>query len=105
MPIKRINTQDRDMQLIQDNVEGAISPLQSAPLSGGIVIPASLVASQDNLISHNLGRRPMFYLISIPNVQSTIWSPVTSSLSGSNVNSTYINLRCSTTCTVSLWIK
>lgn len=106
MPFNQINFKDKDTALFQDNVNNALIPLQNAPLSGGQLLSnLSLTAAQDNLISHSLGYSPTILLAMIPNVNTTIWSPVTASLNGSNVSSSQINLRCSTTCVVSVMVK
>lgn len=106
MALKRVITQDQNLQFIQDNVQTALIPLENAPLSGGVYLgPLTLTSGQDNLIAHTLGRVPQKYIAGIPNVDTRIWSPTSSSLSGSNASSTLLNLRCSTSCTVSIWVN
>lgn len=104
--LQQINTPDKNIQLIQDFVNAALTKLQNAPLAGGVLLSrVTLTSGQDNLVQHTLGRMPTLYFNSIPNVSTTIWSPNTASLNGSNSDSTRINLRCSTTCIVNIWIN
>lgn len=106
MALKRIITQDKNIQLIQDNVDSALTPLQNGTFTNGQLLKnLSLISGQDNLISHNLGYVPTIILSLMPNMQSTIWSPNSTSLNGSNANSSQINLRCSASCVASIWVK
>lgn len=116
--LKRILTEDKNIQLIQDNVDQALSPLQGSPLSSGTLlstqtnankqeVPIAITSGQDNLIQHRLGRQIQYWIVSELNVSATIWSPATSKLSNSagtpqSSNSSYLNLWCSSNCTVSL---
>jgi len=104
--LNKITFDKQDISLFQDNVDLALIPLQTAPLSGGTLLSnIGLTSGQDNLISHSLGYAPTIIVIGCPNVDTRVWSPTTSSLSGSNVSTTTINLRCSTTCIVSVFLK
>jgi hypothetical protein len=91
--LKRIPTDSKDIQLIQDAVDTALIPLQQGLMATALTINnVALVSGQDNLIPHL-------------KVNSVVWSPDTASLSGSNWDSTRINLRCSTSCTITLWVN
>lgn len=101
-----IQTPDKNLQLIQSNVNTALTPLQNSPLTGGVLLTnVSLKSGQDNLISHNLGHVPVFAFPGLPNVSATIWSPASSALSGTNASMSQINLRCSSNCIVSVWLN
>lgn len=106
MALKRIMADDKNVQLIQDNVDAALIPLQTALMATAKVISnVTLTSGQDNLIAHQLGRVPTIFFIGNLKVNSVVWSPTTSTLNGSNWSSNQINLRCSTTCTITLWIN
>lgn len=106
MPFQKIQFQEQSISLFQDNVDRALIPIQNAPLVGGQILSnVSLISGQDNLISHTLGYSPTIILPMAPNVNSTIWSPTTVSLFGSNVSTTQINLRCSSSCIASVVVK
>jgi hypothetical protein len=106
MPFQSINSTDQDLQLIQDNISKVIQPLENMPMVNGVVLTSvSLTSGQDNLIRHGLNRAPQYFIILMTKTNSTYWSPTTSSLNNSNVDRTYINLRCSTTSTVTVWVN
>lgn len=102
----KVNSSDQTLSLIQDNIDNALIPLQNSPLSGGqILASVHLTNAVDNLINHSLGYAPTQILALVPNVDTRIWSPTTATLSNSNVSRTQINLRCSTACVVSVWVR
>lgn len=106
MTLKRIITNDKNIQFIQDNIETALFPLQNNLMTGAKVIAnVTLTSAQDNLVPHQLGRVPQIYFVGNIKVNTNIWSPNTASLNGVNSDSSQINLRCSTTCVVTLWIN
>lgn len=106
MTFQRINTTDQDVQIIQDNISKALTPIENSPLIGGVVLRnITITSGVDNFIPHTLNRFPQIYFVGIPNVNTTIWSPVSTFLNGNNVNAQYINLRASTTCVVNVWIN
>lgn len=106
MSFKRIITDDKNLQLVQDNIDAALIPLQSNLMTGAKVINnVSLTSGQDNLIPHQLGRTPVIFFIGNLKLNSVVWSPVTTTLSGSNWSASQINLRCSTSCVVTLWVN
>lgn len=96
---------NQDLSLIQDSIDKALTSLQNAPLTGGKILKnISLVAAQDNLVPHNLGYVPRLAFSLLPNVDTRIWNPTTSALNGASVSNSVINLRCSTSCIVSVWV-
>lgn len=118
--MKQITVQDRSMQTIQQNAATAISNLEvsaaintqtsttqpiTAPFTGGhILANVALTASQDNIIPHQLQQAPQVWVITNNNTNSVIWSPVTTQLGGQSANAQYLNLWCSATTTISLWV-
>lgn len=104
--LKRILSQNKDVQLIQDNVDTALTPLQNSLFqSGNLLSSINLVAAQDNLIQHKLGHSLQIWILCGQDSNSTVWSPVSSSLGGLSSNAQFINLWCSSNCTVSLWVS
>lgn len=106
MPLKQINSQDQEIQLIQGNIQTALTPLENIPMVGGNLLRGiSLTSGQDNLVQHGLDHTPIAFILAGINVDSRVWSPTSSSLNGASANRTVINLRCSTSCTISLWVN
>ena len=58
----RINSADRVLNMIQDNVTAVLDPLASVPIVNGQVVTASLVAG-DNKVPHGLGRRWIGWMV------------------------------------------
>jgi hypothetical protein len=98
MALKRINSSDQDLQLVQDNVDSALTPLQAAPMNGGVVLDnISLITAQDNNVQHTLGRVPKIFFFGNLNANAVVWySALTSSV---------ITLQCSANCSITLWIN
>ncbi len=95
--MKLINSTDQNLMFLQSNIKSVIDALQAAPLTGGKILKAvKLVSGQDNLVPHNLGSPPTLYFTLLPDVQSAIWSP--------SSDSTNLNLHCSVSCTVNVWV-
>ncbi len=108
--LKTISTPDQNLQIIQSNIQAAVTSIGQSPFVGGnLVTGVVLTSGQDNLVPHGLNRTPVISIPSPPNVQATIWSPTTAKLTvGGNPaasNSTFVNLRTSVTCTVSVWFN
>lgn len=106
MALPRINFTETPIALFQDNVDRALTPLQNMPMVNGTVISdVVLTSGQDNLVRHGLDHTPQYFIVVKIQVSSTVWSPNTSTLNNTNADRTNINLRCSTTCTVSVWVN
>lgn len=129
MPFKRIQTNDQNLSLIQDSVEQALNfpstilritssggqqiterSQTGAPYISGNLIQIALTAGQDNLVPHGLNRSPVVWTIARLDTNATIWEVVTSKIQNSSgvnasANSTFINLWCSSSCTITLWIN
>lgn len=98
MPFKEINTNDQNLQLIQDNIAAAIKAIEVGPLtSGKLLKDLSLKSALDNVVPHYLGRFPQLVLPAMPNAQSTVWLL--------SMDSKNITLKCSADCVVSVWIN
>lgn len=105
-PFQQIITTDQVLQLIQSNVNNALTPLQANPMTGGVLLKKiALISGQDNLIQHTLGRTPAIFFIGNLDSNSTVWSPASPSLGGTNSSATLINFRCSSNCSIAVWIN
>lgn len=127
---KQINTDDQNLELIQDNVNDAlrdnttqiqkttqggktvfVTSQVSPPFSGGIFLfDVSLTSAVDNLVSHGLGRRPKLWVVSYQTVNTTVWAVQTTALATSGLTTrdssdVYLNLWCGTSCVIHLWVN
>lgn len=106
MPFSKINTPDQNLNLVQDNVDKALVPLQQIPMVGGNVLSGvSLLSGQDNLVPHKLGRAVQYFIIMSLNAQSIIWTQAASALKNQSTDNIYINLRTSANCTATIWVN
>lgn len=96
---KTLQMDDDKLSRFQDNVEEAIRPvIQKQIIDGVLLQDVSLTSGQDNNVSHKLGRIPIGYIPVKKSAQSTIWDET------STAPSSLLNLHCSTSCVVSLWV-
>lgn len=103
MAFKKIYTEDKNLQQVQDNVDDALRPLQSLPLSKAVLVSnISLTSGQDNLVPHGLNKAPLLWILAAQNTNSRVWSQNSSQLNNQSSNERLINIRCSTTCVVNL---
>lgn len=106
MSLQRIITDDKNIQLIQDNVASALTPLQNGTMASAVLIKGVVLkAGQDNIIQHNLKRTPQIFFIGNLNANTAVWTQNAVSLGNTNANTLNINLRCTVNCTVALWIN
>lgn len=105
MPLKRINIPDKNLQLMQDASADAVRGIEATPFQGGKLITGkALVSGQDNLIAHGLSRVPQMWVLAGVNVNTAVWSPVSTQLANAASSAQYLNLRCGTSCTVNVWV-
>jgi hypothetical protein len=102
--VRQINFEDKNLSLLQANVADAIRPLETLPIRGGNILTLYLTSGSDNLVEHGLGYTPQYVIVMTPDVQSDIWSPASVSLSNATANRVVINLRCSASCNVKVWV-
>lgn len=124
--LQRAITENKDLQLLQDNVERAltlmiqsvgkniqsvdsslqgnigslqslVTALQSSAFSKGTVLKnVSLVSSTYNNVAHGLGVTPTVWALLDQDTQSTVWC--------TGKDATNLVLQCTADCTVSLWV-
>jgi len=98
---RRIFTDDQNLQLIQDNIVTALTPVLNGTLSQtSFVQEISLGTGADNLVEHGLPQVPRGFLVASLSANSTIWTQFNATLNG-NANSRFMNLRCSANCIAS----
>ena len=96
--LKKILTPEKDLQLIQDNVDEALTPLQQSPLTGGnLLTGAFLTAGVDNKLEHRLGQTPTLWALVRQNTNTTVWEV--------SADKRFLVLRCGANCIVSVWVK
>ncbi len=95
---RKFNSDDREITLLQDNVDSAFSQLQLSGISNGVLQVAVALVSGANTIVHKLGRRPRGYL-AVSNSGGVLTDNIAAE--GNDQNFT---LTSSANCTVSLWI-
>lgn len=94
---RKINTMDRDLSLIQDNVSNTFNPITRIPILDGQLLTAIELGTASQRIEHTLGRKPLGYIVVMLNQDATVF--------GTESDSRLITLSASannTTC--NLWI-
>lgn len=95
----RVNVNDYELSRVQDAVENALAPILKIELLDGVLLEnISLISGQDNLIEHKLGRNFRLWSVMRLNAQSIIYEGTQS------LQNKFINLQCSTSCTITLWV-
>lgn len=99
---KTINTDSRDLNIVQDNISNAVSSLPgneilNGRIEKGVVL---LAAKNPNVISHKLDRIPNGYIVIKRSADSRVWD----SQSTNTIQDKTLNLKCSADVTVDLWI-
>lgn len=99
--IKKVFSEDREVNQLQENIEQVITPIIDKQILDGIIIKSiSLIAGQDNPISHKLSRPLRGWVIVRKREQSDIWDTQDTNTQKSRT----LNLQCSTNVTVDLWV-
>lgn len=105
MAFRQINTSDKNLQLIQSAIADAVAPLDSTPFVGGVKLTSlALIAGQDNLVAHKLGKTPTDFIVTWQGANSVIWTQASSAISNVSANASFLNLWCSANCTINLWV-
>lgn len=61
--LQRINTQDRVINMIQDNISNILEPLSNVPLNSGQILQNVSLTTGSNNVVHKLARRPLGWFI------------------------------------------
>jgi hypothetical protein len=71
--IPRVQTEDRVINQLQDNVISTVNPLVSNPLLSGTLLQSVSLASGANTVNHLLGRNLIGWFVTRRNNASTIY--------------------------------
>lgn len=106
MPMKQISATDRVVQTIQENAAQAVTSIEATPFVGGNrLVGVPLLAGQDNLVAHKLGRQLQNWTLTNQDTNTAVWSPDSASLGNSNASAQFLNLWCGADCSVSVWVS
>jgi hypothetical protein len=94
--LKTVNTSDKNLQLIQDYVNQALTAIQLSTFQGGVLLADVALTTAGTQVVHTLGRTPKVCFPVLMNADSRVW--VTAS------DSKTVTLDCSANVTVSLWV-
>lgn len=98
---KRVKSQDRIVNQIQDNVEQVLSPLLRALISDGRLIENILIETgTPKSINHGLGRKLRGWMVTSKNSNADIWD----SQSTNKLSSKTLILNSSANVIISLWV-
>ena len=98
---KKLNSADRNLNLVQDNIETFSIPLVKNPLlDGQLIEDQELVTGQDNIINHKLGRVLRGWLIVRQNAAADIYD----TQADNSLPNLTLWLRSSADCTISLYV-
>lgn len=94
----RLNVQDYDLSRVQDAIGYTLDPItESKVIDGQLLENIQLIAGQDNVIAHRLGRKPLMWSVADISASATVWRL-------GNFDKNYLTLRCSSDVTVSIWV-
>jgi len=98
---KKLNTSDRDQNLIQDNIEDAINSIVlTAFLNGNTLENVALVTGQDNSIAHKLGKKLQGWVVIGQDTAAVVYD----NQSANNTPSLTLLLKTTVNCTVKLYV-
>lgn len=96
MPFQTINTTDKELQKIQDNITTAVTGIEAKPFLGGVLIEGISLTSGSNQVAHTLQRLPRIWVLCDRNSSATIYRTAS--------DSNFLTLQASAPCTISLWV-
>lgn len=67
---RKVQTSDRDLNLVQDNVKASLDSLATIPLLGGKLLSQCTLATGSNNVPHGLGRNYVSALCGLPSAGS-----------------------------------
>jgi hypothetical protein len=98
---KKINTDNYDLQKVQDSVAAAFQTLGvNFVVNGELVKGITLQSGVDNKVEHKLGRVPNGFFIADKNANADVWQSTTVN----NIKDRLLLLRSSATVTINLWV-
>lgn len=98
---KKINIDDEAVSKFQNNVEEVLQSVLSCPIIDGVLLKdINLDSSKVNSVSHKLGREYRGFFLTLPKAEVTVWE---NQSTNSKKNLT-INLNCSASAVVDIWV-
>lgn len=71
---KQIKSDDYELMRVQDNVNAALIPIQTAQIIDGQVLKnISLITGQPNIINHKLNRNLVGYIVIRKDTNADVW--------------------------------
>jgi len=95
---RQINTNDRELKLIQSNIDSAINSVIRAQILDGVLLESVALVTGANKIEHKLDRKYVGYIVVRNNSTATVYD------SSSIETDVYVTLTASAPTTVSLWV-
>lgn len=98
---RKLNTDDRNLNLVQDNIDNAFNPLTKNELLDGLIITdIDLVTGQDNIINHKLGRKIQGWIVIGKDAAADIYD----NQSSNSLPNLTLLLRTTANCTINLYV-
>jgi hypothetical protein len=95
--VRRINTTNQDLQLIQGNIQAAFQQLQSLPLVDGSEVKEVSIGTSPTQVAHGLGLQPSKWVLTDIQADARVWRTAW--------DDKFLTLQASAQVTVSLWVK
>lgn len=96
---RKINSEDRELQQVQFNIEQAVAPFIKSPILNGRLETSINLTSGDNKIEHKLGRKIIGYIIVSQSASIDIYDNIPTSTDGEK----YLTLNSSANAVISAW--
>ena len=71
-PFRKIQTTDKDMNLLQDQLKEILDALLKNPIAGSNTVPSVKLAAGDNLVPHGLGRNWVSCFAALPSAVASL---------------------------------
>ncbi len=98
-PFRKVQTTDKDLNLVQDSIKEFLDALLKNPLLGANVVRGIQLATGDNLVAHGLGRNWVSAFLSLPSAGATL------SLTATQTDrSQWVNVTASAPCAADLLV-
>lgn len=94
--LSQINTPDKNVQLIQANIQAALNQIQASPFQGGNLLTGVSLGTTQVAVPHKLGRTPSVYVICGLNAGAIVFNSAPS-------DSNNLYLTASAACVASVW--
>lgn len=101
MIFKKINTDNYELQKVQDSVAAAFQTLgMNYMINGELLKDVTLQSGVDNQVQHKLSRVPNGFFVVDKNATADVWQSTTAN----KIKDRILLLRSSATVTINLWV-